>query len=94
MEDKLRRIEEVETKVDELIEKHRAMAAQTEALFETCKIMFALIPAPLPMTRHLLQSLHRVTLHQMHRDGRDQEYQLLVEAALEELQAVALAART
>lgn len=86
--------EELEAKLDELIEKHRTMAARTEALFETSKIMFALIPAPLPMTRHLLQSLHRVTLHQMYYEGRDLEYQLLVEAALEELQAVALAART
>jgi hypothetical protein len=94
MEDKMGRIEEVETKLDEMIEKHRALAARTEALFETCKIMFALIPAPLPMTRHLLQSLHRVTLHQMNHEGRDLEYQLLVEAALEELQAVALSART
>jgi hypothetical protein len=94
MEDKMGKLKEVETKLDELIEKHRAMAAQMEALFATSKVMFALIPAPLPLTRHLLQRVHQVTQDHMDSEMRDAEYQSLVEAALKELQAVALAART
>jgi allophanate hydrolase subunit 1 len=87
------KLHEVEAKLEELIEAHRAMAAQHEALFQTSKIMFALIEAPLPMVQQLLQTMHRVTLEHRGYEKQDSAYQSLVEAALQELQAVALAAR-
>jgi hypothetical protein len=93
MEDKMGKLKEVETKLDELIEKHRAMAAQMEALFATSKVMFALIPAPLPLTRHLLHRVHQLKVAEVHYQHRDEEYRSLVDAALEELQSVALAGR-
>jgi hypothetical protein len=88
------KVKEIETKLDQLLEKHRALAARHEALFETSKVMFALIDAPLPMVQHLLHHQYRVTWTHRHHVGMDDQYQLLVEAACEELQAVALAART
>jgi hypothetical protein len=85
------KLHEVEAKLDELIEAHRAMAAQHEALFQTSKIMFALIDSPLPMKRHLIQSLRLATIRHLNQGPRDDQYQEMVSAALAELQEVALA---
>lgn len=84
---------DLETRLEDLVRAHRALSARNEAMFQTCKIMFAFIDAPLPMLQRLLQSVHRATLHHMNHAELDQEYQSLVEAALSELQAVALASR-
>jgi hypothetical protein len=93
METKMDKIVEVETKLDELIEKHRALAARHEALFQTSKILIGLIDAPLPLLLGLMKSLERATLQHLNQAATDGEYQMMVEAALEELQAVAEAAR-
>ena len=87
-------IKQIETRLEDLVRAHRGLAARNEALFQTCKIMFALIPAPLPLVQHLLEKLHQATYDHMDSGRLDPEYQSLVEEAFAELQAVALAART
>lgn len=86
-------IKQIETRLEDLVRAHRGLAARNEALFQTCKIMFALTPAPLPMVQYLLKSLHQATKDHMDSGLLDEEYQSLVEEAMEELQSVALAGR-
>lgn len=77
-------IEEIEAKLDELIDAHRALAAQHEALFLTSQVMFALVNAPLPIVLHiLLNARHSIVA------GKDLEYQQMVDQALNSLLEIA-----
>lgn len=86
-------LEQIEARLDELNEKHRALAARHEALFQTSKILIGLIDAPLPLLIGLMKSLEHATLQRLNQAATDDEYQMMVGAALEELQAVAEASK-
>jgi hypothetical protein len=93
MEDKMKKLEEIEKRLEELVKAHRAVAACNEALFQTSKVLIALIPAPQPLVQYHLESLHRATMTHMDSEKLDPEYQSLVAEAFSELQAAVLSAR-
>ena len=77
--------------IDELIAAHRALAARSEAMFQVCKVMFAIIPAEKAVITRLLTSVYDATNVHMDKAGFDEAFQEDVRRSIDEIANVILA---
>jgi len=87
----MKRPTRMQAKLDTLTEKHRNLAARHEALFQTSKVMFALMASVPDLKKALLDAAADATSAYLKASGCDDVYQKAARAALDELRSVALA---
>lgn len=81
----------IDEEIEALTNAHRALAARHEALFQVCKVMFAMINADCALKERLLTTVYDATSDHMDTANFDADYQERVRAAIDELGAVILA---
>jgi hypothetical protein len=79
------RIAQLEADMAQLTDVHRAVAARHDALFQVCKVMFALMSVDPALRARLLIAIYDETNERMEKAGFDDEYQQAVRAAIDEL---------
>jgi hypothetical protein len=84
------RLEVLEKDVANLVEKHRALHARSEALFQISKVMFTLIPGEESAKQSLLTLIHDATNNHMETAGFDEDIQKAIRASMDELAKVIL----
>lgn len=82
------RVKALEADMANLIDKHRALHARAEALFQVSKVMFTLIPGEASAKQSLLTLIHDATNNHMNAAGFDQQIQESVRASMDELARV------
>jgi hypothetical protein len=82
-------------RLDKLEDAHRALSARHDALFQICKVTLPIaLSSNGAMVRRLLTSCYDITTEHMDKDGKDDEYQSMVHAAMDELSNVLVYADT
>lgn len=69
----------IEQRLDQLENAHRALAAQHLALLTVCRVMLPLIDANFSLLRELLQTVHDTNTALMDEHGHDHEFQAQVQ---------------
>ena len=76
-------IEELESKLDSLIDSHRALSAQNAALMAICRVILPIIETDPAHVKSLLLSAYDAYSEHMDNSGQDAEYQADVRAAID-----------
>lgn len=82
---------ELEQRVEQLVEAHRALAARCEALMQVSKVMLAVIPGDEAMKSKLLLSAYDATNTHMDNAGFDEQQQAAIRRSMDEMARVILA---
>lgn len=83
---------DIEDRLDELEDAHRALSAQHTALMAVCKMMLPLINADPGTVRQKLTTLYDTLGALMQEHGQDEEFQAMVRNSIDNLSALLFSA--